>query len=56
MAIFNNLFASYKYNDDVSANLTVKKAAEQDYTQYLDTLASPGLQVVGSLTIRFAEK
>lgn len=56
MAIFNNLFASYKYNDDVSANLTVKNLLNKNYTQSLDTLASPGLQAVGSLTIRFAEK
>lgn len=51
-----DLFASYKYNDDISANLTVKNLLNKDYTQYLDTLASPGIQVLGSVTVRFAEK
>jgi len=51
-----DLFASYKYNDNVSASLTVKNLLNKDYTQYLDTLASPGLQVLGSVTVRFAEK
>ncbi len=51
-----DLFASYRYNDDISANLTVKNLLNKDYTQYLDTLTSPGLQVLGSVTVRFASK
>ncbi|MEJ0052387.1 MAG: TonB-dependent hemoglobin/transferrin/lactoferrin family receptor [Methylovirgula sp.] len=51
-----DLFASYKYNDDVSASLTVKNLLNKEYTQYLDNEANPGLQVLGSVTVRFASK
>jgi hemoglobin/transferrin/lactoferrin receptor protein len=51
-----DLFGSYKYNDDISANLTVKNLLNKYYIQYLDTLPNPGLTVMGSLTVRFASK
>lgn len=51
-----DLFGSYKYNDDISANLTVKNLLNKYYTQYLDVLPNPCLQVLGSVTVRFASK
>ncbi|MEW6435995.1 MAG: TonB-dependent hemoglobin/transferrin/lactoferrin family receptor [Pseudomonadota bacterium] len=51
-----DLFASYRYNDDISASLTVKNLLNREYTQYLDNEPNPGLQVLGSITIRFASK
>jgi hemoglobin/transferrin/lactoferrin receptor protein len=51
-----DLFGSYKYNDDISANLTVKNLLNKCYIQYLDTLANPGLTVVGSIIVRFASR
>lgn len=51
-----DLFGSYKYNDDISANLTVKNLLNKYYTQYLNILPNPGLQVLGSVTVRFASR
>ncbi len=51
-----DLFGSYKYNDDISANLTVKNLLNKDYIQYLNLLPNPGIQVLGSITVRFASK
>jgi hypothetical protein len=42
-----DLFGSY--NDDISANLTVKNL-------HLDTLPNPDLTVVGSIIVRFASR
>jgi outer membrane receptor protein involved in Fe transport len=49
-----DLFGSY--NDDISANLTVKNLLNKYYIQYLDTLPNPGLTVVGSIIVRFASR
>jgi hemoglobin/transferrin/lactoferrin receptor protein len=51
-----DLFASYAYNDRVSANFTVNNLFNREYTQFLNIEPNPGLTVKGGITIRFAEK
>lgn len=51
-----DLFATYRVNDDVNADLTVKNLFNRQYTQYLDTLPNPGVVVKASLSVRFASK
>ncbi|MGI6244547.1 MAG: TonB-dependent hemoglobin/transferrin/lactoferrin family receptor [Pseudochelatococcus sp.] len=49
-----DLFASYKYNENVRADFAVQNVFDEQYTQYRHSAASPGLTAKGALTIRFA--
>ena len=51
-----DLFASYAYNDRVSANFTVNNLLNKQYTQFLNVEPNPGLTVKGGITIKFAER
>ena len=51
-----DLFASYAYNDRVSANFSVNNLLNREYTQFLNIEPNPGLTVKGGITIKFAEK
>lgn len=49
-----DLFASYKYNENVRADFSVQNLFDQQYVQYRHSAASPGLTAKGALTVRFA--
>jgi hemoglobin/transferrin/lactoferrin receptor protein len=51
-----DLFASYAYNDRVSANFSVNNLLNKEYTQFLNVEPNPGITVKGGITIKFAEK
>jgi outer membrane receptor protein involved in Fe transport len=51
-----DLFASYAYNDRVSANFSVNNLLNMEYTQFLNVEPNPGMTVKGGITIKFAEK
>jgi hemoglobin/transferrin/lactoferrin receptor protein len=51
-----DLFASYAYNDRVSANFSVNNLFNREYTQFLNIEPNPGMTVKGGITIKFAEK
>jgi hemoglobin/transferrin/lactoferrin receptor protein len=51
-----DLFASYAYNDRVSANFRVNNLLNKEYTQFLNVEPNPGITVKGGITIKFAEK
>jgi hemoglobin/transferrin/lactoferrin receptor protein len=47
------LYIGYEPMPDVLASFTVDNLLNEQYTRYLDYLASPGVTVKGSLKIRF---
>ncbi|MBB4200914.1 TonB-dependent receptor [Rhodoblastus sphagnicola] len=49
-----DLFADYRHNEWVNAGLSVTNLFDRRYTQYLDTLASPGLTAKLTLTVKYA--
>lgn len=49
-----DLFASYKYNENVRADFSVQNVFDQQYVQYRHSAASAGLTAKGALTVRFA--
>jgi hemoglobin/transferrin/lactoferrin receptor protein len=51
-----DLFASYAYNDRVSANFSVNNLLNKEYTQFLNVEPNPGITVKGGIMIKFAEK
>jgi hemoglobin/transferrin/lactoferrin receptor protein len=51
-----DLFASYAYNDRVSANFSVNNLLNKEYTQFLNIESNPGMTVKGGITIKFAER
>ncbi len=51
-----DLFASYAYNDRVSANFSVNNLLNKEYTQFLNIEPNPGITVKAGLTIKFAER
>ena len=51
-----DLFASYAYNDRVSANFSVNNLLNKEYTQFLNIEPNPRIAVKGGITIEFAEK
>ncbi len=51
-----DLFASYAYNDRVSANFSVNNLLNKEYTQFLNVEPNPGITVKGGITIKFAER
>jgi hemoglobin/transferrin/lactoferrin receptor protein len=51
-----DVFASYKYTDDVRASVAVDNIFDRRYRQYLYTEDSPGLTAKFALTVKFASK
>ncbi|CAH1659138.1 TonB-dependent hemin, ferrichrome receptor [Hyphomicrobiales bacterium] len=51
-----DLFASYQYNEDIRGDVVIQNLFDRQYTQYLNTEASPGLTAKFALTVRFASK
>jgi hemoglobin/transferrin/lactoferrin receptor protein len=51
-----DFFASYAYNDRVSANFSVNNLLNKEYTQFLNIEPNPGITVKGGITIKFAER
>lgn len=49
-----DLFTSYRFTDDVIGDLLVSNLFNKQYRQYLNTLNDPGLNVKGTLSLRFA--
>jgi hemoglobin/transferrin/lactoferrin receptor protein len=50
------LYAGYEYAPDSVAALTIDNLLNEKYTPYMNALASPGITVKGSLTVRFSDK
>ncbi|WP_246683820.1 TonB-dependent hemoglobin/transferrin/lactoferrin family receptor [Labrys sp. KNU-23] len=51
-----DVFASYKYSDNVSASLAVDNIFDRRYKAFLDSSASPGLAAKFALTVKLAGK
>lgn len=51
-----DLFASYGYNDRISANFTVSNLFNKQYIQFLSVEPNLGLTVKGGITTKFAER
>ncbi|WP_018260264.1 TonB-dependent hemoglobin/transferrin/lactoferrin family receptor [Methylobacterium sp. WSM2598] len=51
-----DLFACYRFDDRVRADVIVQNALDRRYTQYLNLLQSPGLTAKAALTIAFATR
>ena len=51
-----DVFASYKYNDNVSANFAIDNLFDRRYRAFLDSANSPGLAAKFSLTVKLAGK
>lgn len=49
-----DLFASYKFNDMVRADVSVQNLFDKRYVQYLNYTTSAGLQAKAGLTVKFA--
>ncbi|MGV6873570.1 TonB-dependent hemoglobin/transferrin/lactoferrin family receptor [Pseudochelatococcus sp. B33] len=49
-----DLFASYRYNENIRADFTVQNVFDQQYTQYRHSAPSAGLTAKGALTVSFA--
>lgn len=54
--VLADLFGSYRYSDQVSADLSLTNLFNRQYTQFLESEPSPGLTVKAGLTVRFAAK
>jgi hemoglobin/transferrin/lactoferrin receptor protein len=51
-----DLFASYRINERIRADLIVQNLFDKRYTQYLNALQSPGLTVKAAVSIKFATR
>lgn len=51
-----DLFASYQYSDRIRGDIIIKNVFDRQYTQYLNSDASPGLTAKFGLTVKFAAK
>lgn len=51
-----DVFATYKYNDNVSANFAIDNLFDRRYRAFLDSANSPGLAAKFSLTVKLAGK
>lgn len=49
-----DLFASYSFNDQVRADVSVQNLFDKRYVQYLNYTTSAGLQAKAGLTVKFA--
>lgn len=51
-----DLFASYRYNENISGDISIQNVFDRQYTQYLNSNASPGLTAKFGLTVKFASR
>ncbi|MGF3022174.1 TonB-dependent hemoglobin/transferrin/lactoferrin family receptor [Methylobacterium aquaticum] len=51
-----DVFASYRIDDRIRADLIVQNAFDKRYTQYLNLLPSPGLTAKAAISIKFATR
>jgi len=51
-----DLFASYRYDENISGDISVQNLLDRQYTQYLNSNASPGLTAKFGLTVKFASR
>jgi hemoglobin/transferrin/lactoferrin receptor protein len=51
-----DLFASYRYDENLSGDVTVQNVFDRQYTQYLNSEPSPGLTAKFGLTVKFASR
>jgi hemoglobin/transferrin/lactoferrin receptor protein len=51
-----DLFASYRYDDNISGDVAIQNLFDRQYTQYLNSNASPGLTAKFGLTVKFASR
>lgn len=51
-----DLFASYRYSENVSGDISIQNVFDRQYTQYQNSNASPGLTARFGLTVKFASR
>lgn len=51
-----DLFASYRYDENISGDISIQNVFDRKYTQYLNSQASPGLTAKFGLTVKFASR
>ena len=51
-----DLFASYRYDENISGDVSIQNVFDRQYTQYLNSEASPGLTAKFGLTVKFASR
>ncbi|MBZ6077115.1 TonB-dependent hemoglobin/transferrin/lactoferrin family receptor [Microvirga puerhi] len=51
-----DLFASYRYSDSVSGDISIQNVFNRQYIQYQNSNASPGLTAKFGLTVKFASR
>jgi len=51
-----DLFASYRYDENISGDVTIQNLFDRRYTQYLNSEPSPGLTAKFGLTVKFASR
>ncbi|MFC4170780.1 TonB-dependent hemoglobin/transferrin/lactoferrin family receptor [Microvirga sp. GCM10011540] len=51
-----DLFASYRYDENISGDISIQNLFDRQYTQYLNSNASPGLTAKFGLTVKFASR
>lgn len=51
-----DLFASYRYDENISGDVSIQNVFDRQYTQYLNSNASPGLTAKFGLTVKFASR
>jgi len=51
-----DLFASYRYDENISGDISIQNVFDRQYTQYRNSNASPGLTAKFGLTVKFASR
>ncbi len=51
-----DLFASYRYDENISGDITIQNVFDRQYIQYQNSQASPGLTAKFGLTVKFASR
>jgi len=51
-----DLFASYRYDENISGDVTIQNVLDRQYIQYQNSQASPGLTAKFGLTVKFASR
>jgi hemoglobin/transferrin/lactoferrin receptor protein len=51
-----DLFASYRYDEYISGDVSIQNVFDRQYTQYLNSEPSPGLTAKFGLTVKFASR
>jgi hemoglobin/transferrin/lactoferrin receptor protein len=51
-----DLFASYRYDENISGDISIQNLFDRQYTQYLNSNANPGITAKFGLTVKFASR